>query len=160
VQAGAYYYFEKTYSLPSRDVCSTTNSLTNSSTHITVDTLINYGNGTSRWFNRTNVPSNWNFYTLTTVLADNNVEAQFYGPPTCEHFVSGIDGVRNNGQSYWTLWVVCPNDNAWTVPAVGADLLSLTTYRAFSWYYQSIHSQDQSTWNPPVTGAKKLGLCS
>ncbi len=160
VQAGAYYYFEKTYSSPSGDACSATINLTNSSMLVKVDTLINYGNGTSKWFNRTDVPSNWNFYTLTTIVANNNVQAQFYGPPTCEHFVTGIDGVRNNAQSVWTLWVVCQKDNAWTVPAVGADLLGLTTYHVLAWDYQTIHSQDQSTWNPPVAGAKKVGSCS
>ena len=160
VQAGAYYFFEKTYSSPSGDACSTITSLTNSSTLITAETLINYGNGTSKWFNRTDVPSNWNFYTLTMALVNNNVQAQFYGWPTCEHFVTGIDDVRNNSQSYWTLWVVCQKDNAWTVPAVGADLLGLTTYHTLAWYYQPIHSQDQSTWNAPVAGAKKIGSCS
>ncbi len=160
VQAGAYYYFEKTYPSPSGDACSTTSRLTNSSILVKVDTLINYGNGTSTWFNRTDIPSNWNFYTLTTVVANNSVEAQFYGPPTCEHFVTGINGVRNGGQSDWTLWVFCQKDNAWTVPAVGADLLGLTTYHVLAWDYQTIHSQDQSTWNPPVPGAKKVGSCS
>lgn len=147
-QATSYYYYSRlTTDCP--NPCSVSD--------VPVDTLINYGNGTSIWINKTDVPSKWNFYNLTASIA--RVDAKYYGPPTSEHLILGINGVQSNSQFFWSLWAVCQKTNAWTATGVGADAIHVTTYRAFAWYYQQETSQDSSKWNPPVAGALKVTSC-
>src|SRR5207244_2082817 len=119
--------------------------------------LINYGNGTSQWINRTNIPSSWNFYDLTNNIT--KVQAMYYGPPTSEHLVTGINGVHINGQYFWSLWAVCQKSKAWIATSVGADAIHFTTYHTLAWFYQAANSQDSSNWNPPVAGAAKVTMC-
>jgi hypothetical protein len=126
-------------------------------TYLTVATLINYGNGTSRWYNQTRVPSQWNFYQLTNSIA--RVEATYY-PTVNEHLITAIDGVRSTIQSYWTLWVFCQPSKAWTASKVGADLLKLTDGKVLGWSYQTPRSTDPSTWQPPEPGAPVVTDCS
>ena len=146
-QAGAYYYYQKSSSCP--DPCRVSTLM--------VETLINYGNGTSQWINKTDVPSDWSFYQLTTSVA--KVQATYYGPPTSEHLVTGINGVQTNGQYFWSLWAVCEKSKAWFATNVGADAIHFTTYHTLAWYYQATNSQDSSTWNPPVDGAARVNVC-
>ncbi|HZY47298.1 MAG TPA: hypothetical protein VFE96_05815 [Candidatus Bathyarchaeia archaeon] len=149
VQASAYYYYQNSTNFcPSP--CKTTT--------VFVETLLNYGNGTSKWINRTDVPSDWNFYQLTTNIS--KVQSVFYGPPTSEHLITGINGVQSNQQKFWSLWAVCQKSDAWIATSVGADAIHFTAYHTFAWYYQSLSSQDSSTWNPPVPGAPKVTSCS
>jgi hypothetical protein len=148
-QAGAYYYYQRSTSVcPSPCTGST----------VAVETLINYGNGTSQWINKTDVPSDWNFYQLTNNIT--KLEATYYGPPTSEHFITGINGVRSNPQYFWSLWAVCQKSKAWLATSVGADAIHLTTYHTLSWYYQATRSQDSSAWNLPVPGAARVTSCS
>jgi hypothetical protein len=149
VQAGAYYYYQKANDSSCPSPCA--------GTVVSVETLINYGNGTSNWINRTGVPADWNFYQLTTNIA--RVQSVYSGPPTSEHLITGINGVQSNQQKFWSLWAVCQKSNAWVATSVGADAIHFGTYRTFSWYYQSLNSQDASTWNPPVHGAAKVASC-
>jgi hypothetical protein len=146
-QAGAYYYYQKSSVCP--DPCR--------GSAITVETLINYGNGTSKWVNKTDVPSDWNFYQLTSSIS--KVQAAYYGPPTSEHLITGINGVQSNGQNFWSLWAVCQKSKAWFATNVGADAIHFATYRTLAWYYQASSSQDSSAWNPPVPGASKVNAC-
>jgi hypothetical protein len=145
VQGGSYYYYQQSLSVACSNSC------------LSVETLINYGNGNSQWINRTNIPSTWNFYDLTNNIT--KVQATYYGPPTSEHFVTGINGVQSNGQYFWSLWAVCEKSNAWIATNVGADAIHFTTYHTFAWYYQVANSQDSSNWNPPVPGAAKVTMC-
>ena len=147
-QAGAYYYYQRSSSTcpsPCRG------------SMVSVETLINYGNGTSQWINKTDVPSDWNFYQLTASIA--RVQATYYGPPTSEHLITGINGVQSSQQYFWSLWAICEKSNAWIATNVGADAIHFTTYHALAWYYQATNSQDSSAWNPPVPGAAKVTMC-
>jgi len=148
VQASAYsYYQESVGACPNPCQGST----------VTVDTLINYGNRTVQWINKTDVPSDWNFYQLTNSLT--KLEATYYGPPTSEHLITGINGVQSNPQHFWSLWAVCQKSKAWFATNVGADAIHFTTFRTLAWYYQAANSQDSSSWNPPVAGALKVNAC-
>jgi len=148
VQGGAYYYYQRsTSTCPSPCPASL----------VSVETLINYGNGTSQWINKTNVPSNWNFYQLTASIS--KVQATYYGPPTSEHYVTGINGVQSNPHYFWSLWVLCKRSNAWSVSTVGADEIYFTTFHTVAWYYQALTSQDQAKWYSPVAGAPKVSSC-
>ena len=131
VQAGSYYYYQKSSSL-----CS----VSNNGGAVSVQILLNYGNGTSQWINKTDVPSNWNFYQLTASIS--KIQSTYYGPPTCEHLVTGINGVQSDQQYFWSLWAVCQKSNAWTATNVGADAIQVTSYHTFAWYYQPLGSQD------------------
>jgi hypothetical protein len=149
VQTGSYYYYEKSSSSP----CS----VSARGAAVAVQILINYGNGTREWINKTDVPSNWNFYQLTASIS--RIQSTYYGPPTCEHLVTGINGVQSNQQYFWSLWAVCQQSNAWAATNVGADAIQVTSYHTFAWYYQRLNSQDASTWNPPVQGAPRVTSC-
>ena len=145
-QAGAYYYYQKSSACP--DPCRVSTLM--------VETLINYGNGTSHWFNETDVRSDWNFYQLTSSVA--RVQATYY-PSASEHLITGINGVQSSGQYFWSLWAVCENSKAWFATNVGADAIHFTTYHTLAWYYQATNSQDSSKWDPPVPGAAKVNIC-
>jgi hypothetical protein len=125
---------------------------------VSVDTLLNYGNGTSIWHNLTDVPSDWNFYQLTTRIAQ--TEASSTTSVSGLHYVLGLDGVRSSGAYYWTLWTFCHKDTAWAASPVGADLLRLRDGDVLAWYYQASSSINPADWDPPVAGALKVGACS
>ena len=148
VQGSAYYYYQK-----SNSVCTNPCQVS----IVTVETLINYGNGTSHWINKTDVPSDWNFYRLTNSIT--RLQATYYGPPTSEHLITGINGVRSNPHYFWSLWAICQKSNAWMATGVGADAIHFTTYHTLAWFYQAANSQDSSNWNPPVAGAAKVRVC-
>ncbi len=125
---------------------------------LTVNTLINYGNGTSKWHNKTDVPSGWNFYQLTTTIAE--TEAPSSTSVSGQHYVIALDGVRSSGPSYWTLWIFCHKDAAWAASPVGADLIGLKNGNILAWHYQAPRSINAATWDPPVAGAMKAAKCT
>lgn len=138
-------------------VCSQPGSSTTAGT-IRTSLLINYGNGTLHWYNQTIVPSNWNAYALTMYVTKCNVQAQFYGPPLNEHFVTGINGKGEHGALSWSLWTFCPSQDAWSYSQVGVDLIHLTNGQVLAWFYQT--SSGGGVPQPPVPGAKSTSACS
>lgn len=138
-QIGAYYYFEK---LSSPD----------GSTLGTVNTLINYGNGTMEWYNETQIPANWNFYNLTVSITRGNIVAPFNAILN-EHYVTGINGKENSAPYFWTLWTFCKKHSAWTQASIGADKMFLGNNSTQAWAYQI-------PYHSPVPGADTVGLCS
>jgi hypothetical protein len=138
-QIGAYYYLEKL-------------SGPDGSTLGTVDTLINYGNGTMKWYNETKIPANWNFYNLTIYLTKGHIVAPF-DRLLNEHFVTGINGIENHSPYFWTLWTFCEKQSAWTQAMVGADKIFLGNNPTLAWAYQI-------PYQSPMPGARTVGLCS
>jgi len=157
VQIGAYYYLQKSYGGATSKTAIQCGSLTTGNPSekntVAVNTLINYGNETMKWYNRTDIPAVWNFYQLTTALSNCNVEASFYGPPLSEHYVTGINGVVNRGSTYWTIWMFCQNQNGWSVAPVGADRILPENGQTLAWAYEI-------PYHPPIPGAKQVGVCS
>ena len=128
------------------------NSGNSSSTStIEVYTLINFGNGTLKWFNNSNVPIGSNFYNLTLYLTHGTLESTYY-PDLQEHLITGIDGVRASGSFYWGLWQFCAADQAWLYSNIGADGIHLSNEQVLSWFYESND-------NPPILGAKTVTTC-
>ncbi len=123
-----------------------------------VSTLINYGNGSYTWHNKTNIPTGWNFYQLTITIA--KVDATSSPAVQNEHYIKAIDGVSQAGGYYWTLWVYCQKNMAWSASPVGADLIKLTNNQVLAWYYQNPPSIDPSTWKAPMAGAATVSICS
>ncbi len=138
-QIGAYYYLQK-LSSPAGP------------TPGTVNTLINYGNGTMKWYNETGIPANWNFYNLTVYLTRGNIVATFDGVLN-EHYVTGINGKENKAPYFWTLWVFCEKRIAWTQAPVGADKIFLSNNSTLAWAYQI-------PYRSPEPGARTVGLCN
>ncbi len=142
-QIGAYYYLLRLYSQAAPP----------GSCAVSVCTLINYGNATVKWYNETSVPANWNFYKLTSNLTGGRIEAQFYGLPLNEHFVTGINGVKNQSPFYWTLWIFCQKQNAWAVSPVGADLIHPGNGETLAWAYEI-------PYHTPIPGTRTVDSCS
>ncbi len=155
VQIGAYYNLQKSYggatSKTSIQCGSPVTGNSSGTNLICVSTLINYGNGTAIWYNRTDVPADWNLYQLTLVLA-NNVESSFSSFYN-EHYVKGINGVVEQGRNHWTVWIFCQNQDGWAIAPVGADKIALAKYQTLAWAYQV-------PYQPPVPGAKQVDPCS
>jgi hypothetical protein len=152
-QATAYYYLQNSQN--AEDSKSAPSCLATSVPCISVDTLINYGNTTIVWYNMSNVPANWNFYQLTSNIA--NVTAIPYGPPLNEHFVTGINGVpppdAQSGSYSWVLWTFCRSKAAWVYATVGADSIHLADKSILAWAFESDSSQ------PPLGGQAKVDSC-
>ena len=127
------------------------NSTQSNPNYLEVRTLINYGNGTSKWYNESNVPIGWNFYNLTSFLFP--VRSEWYPSPLNEHQVLAINGVEQRLPYYWALWSFCLGDHAWMYSKVGADDLHLTNGAIFAWYFSASDTA-------PVPGAKTIFSCS
>lgn len=97
------------------------------------DILVDFGNGTSRWYNDTQVQPGWNMYVATVVLSGGNLQAQWY-PEYQEHFISGIDGISNSGSTDWFLWTF-NGTSGWQVAQVGPDALPVYNASVFAWTY-------------------------
>jgi hypothetical protein len=125
---------------------------------VAVNLLVNYGNGTAKWYNETIVPASWNAYMLTMYLTRCEVQSVFYGPPLNEHFVTSINGVGNRGGFSWSIWVLCQNTNAWAYSQVGVDLISLADGKTLGWAYGALSSSSNPP--PPIRSAKTVSTCS
>ena len=105
-----------------------------------------------KWYNESSVPASWNFYRLTMYLTRNNTEAVFY-PLLNEHLVTAINGVIEQGQFSWAIWIFCQKQNAWTYSQVGVDLIQLANGQTLAWAYEAARE-------PPVPGARTAASCS
>lgn len=110
------------------------------------DVLFDFGNGTRRWYNGTQVQPGWNMYVTTVVLSGGTLQAQWY-PQYHEHFVLGIDGIPNAKGVYWFLWTY--NSTAsWQVAQVGADLEPVYNGSVFAWTYCGENASYAPTCTP------------
>ena len=104
-----------------------------SSSLYAADILVDFGNGTSLWYNNTHVQPGWNMYTETVVLSHGDLQAQWY-PVYQEHLLTGIDGIPDSQSMSWFLWTY--NKTAsWQPSQVGADLLQVYNGSVIAWTY-------------------------
>lgn len=119
---------------------------------ISVDTLVNYGNGTSIWYNETNVPIGSNFYSLTLRIGN-----AYFIPESLGHFLVSINGVSSNGSGSncsicWGIWIYCAKNDGWMYSLLGADLLKLNNGDVLAWYIHDIsRNQPPEGSQPPLT---------
>jgi archaellum component FlaC len=97
--------------------------------------LIDLGNGTRIWFNSTNAQPGWNLYVLTLVITGGRVQATWY-PQYNAHFVTGIYGVANSGNSAWFIWT-WNSTSHWQIAQYGADELPILNGSIYAWTYCS-----------------------
>jgi Flp pilus assembly protein TadG len=104
------------------------------SVHVySADVLFNFGNGTRRWYNNTQIQPGWNLYTATVVITRGNMQATWY-PSFGEHFMNSIGGVSGTSTNYWIIWSY--NSTAsWQKASLGADDLPVYNGSVFAWTF-------------------------
>ncbi len=95
-----------------------------------VHLLVDFGNGTRRWFNNTSIQPGWNGYVATLVLLNGNVQASWY-PQYGEHFVTGVDGMSQTSTASWFFWDFSGGN--WTLALTGADGLMVDNSTSIAW---------------------------
>jgi hypothetical protein len=100
--------------------------------------LFDLGNGTSHWYNQTQVQTGSNLYNATVFVSHGNLNATWY-PGYDEHLVTGIDGIQNSATQSWFLWTYAAS-SGWAVASVGADLLIAFNGSVFAWTYCNFNS--------------------
>lgn len=122
----------------------------------TVNVLLNYGNGTSVWYNNTSVPSNSNFYNVTTLVTNGNFGAVFFAS-FGSHFVYAIKGVGcpasnifcDEAWGFWTLNGIC-----WDLPSLGVDQILVSQAKTVAWFLNPV----ATFGNSPPTGKNCLSV--
>jgi hypothetical protein len=95
-----------------------------------VQMLVDYGNGTRRWYNDTSIQPGWNGYVASLVLLRGEVQAVWY-PQYGEHLVTGLGGVSQTESSSWFFWQRLPS--GWVPSETGADQLRVNNGTTIAW---------------------------
>jgi len=90
---------------------------------------LDYGDDTVTWFNDTRVPLGTDFLNATGMISDLEVQSSDWGV-----FVSSIDGVGGDADSFW-LWDYY--EDGWQMGPVGADQWIVHDGDILSWTYTS-----------------------
>jgi hypothetical protein len=100
---------------------------------ITVNIGVDYGNGTRTYYNDTQAFTGESVLTVTKQVA--NVETATSSLGT---YVSGINGLKAQGNYGWTYWPWNSTGRTWDFAPVGADAyLIVANESTFMWYYQN-----------------------
>ena len=92
--------------------------------------VVDYGNGTRRWYNDSTAQPGWNGYVVTLVLLDGKVQATWY-PQYSEHFVTGLGGVNQTSSKSWFIWEFA--NGKWAASQTGADQLQVVNGTVLAW---------------------------
>jgi len=92
--------------------------------------LLDFGNGSLRWYNDTSIEPGWNGYLATLVLLKGNLQAEWY-PQYGEHLVTGVDGVPQTSSSAWFFWGF--SEGNWSLAQTGADGLRVNNGTTIAW---------------------------
>jgi hypothetical protein len=103
---------------------------------VSVNLLVNYGNGTLTWYNNTSVPSNSNFYNVTTLVTNGNIGAAFFAS-FGSHFVYSINGAGCPASNIfcdqaWGFWLL--NGVCWGEAQVGIDQILVSQEAIVAWF--------------------------
>jgi hypothetical protein len=123
---------------------------------ISVNVLLNYGNGTLVWYNQTSVPTSWNFFNVTELITKGNLGAVFFAS-FGSHFVYSINGVGcpasnifcDQAWGFWTLDGIC-----WDLPSVGVDMIPVSQATTVAWYLTPAATFGET----PPTGSNCLNV--
>lgn len=110
-----------------------------------VHLLVDFGNGTRRWYNDTSVQPGWNGYVATLVLLRGNLQAAWY-PQYGEHLVTAVGGVSQTTSTSWFFWEF--GGGAWTLSSTGADELQVYNGTSIAWALCGYDSNFQPTCVP------------
>ncbi len=112
---------------------------------LTANILVSFGNGTAHWYNSTRIQAGWTMYITTAVLFGGSLDATWY-PQYGEHFINGIDGLKNTGSNGWFLWT--HNGTGWQLAQAGADMTIATNGASYAWTYCPFNTSYQPTCTP------------
>jgi len=110
-----------------------------------VDLLVDFGNGSLKWFNDSAAQPGWNGYLTTLVLLKGDVQAGWY-PQYGEHFVTGLDGVSQTSSNYWGVWQF--EGGKWSYLQTGADLLDVRNGTTMAWALCGLDASYYPTCTP------------
>lgn len=117
---------------------------------VTVNILIDYGNGTRVWFNDTRVSAGATVFDATRKVAD--VDYMSYSGPewvgypnNTAYLVTAINGVVNNETHAW-FWWYWSVEVGWVFPPYGANHVNATVVDGgvYAWTFRS-----WVVWPPP-----------
>ena len=99
---------------------------------ISVNTLIDYGNGTKTWYNNTILPIGASVLNATIKVAMLNYSVSSYGA-----FVNSINGVWNNkDKNLWWLWYYWDSaELKWILGPVACNSYTLNDGSIVGWNY-------------------------
>ena len=100
---------------------------------LTTNILLDFGNGTQRWYNGTEVQPGWNVYLATLVVTRGNLNAT-WDPQFGEHLIEGLDGLQNTQSRSWFVWTY-NSTSLWQVAQEGADELQASSGSVYAWSY-------------------------
>lgn len=91
---------------------------------------LNYGNGTVKWFNGTNVLAGETLLNATSHVA--KVKYTIWAGSGA--FVDSIDNITNSGSYYWLWWMY--TTYGWTQGQVASDRYLVGDSETYYWYYE------------------------
>jgi len=97
-----------------------------------VNILIDYGNGTRKWYNNTLVPREASLFLATKIIA--SVESITY--PEMGEFVTSINGVGGDPGRYWIWYIWNQNEGKWDWGPVACDKYILQDSDTVMWRYE------------------------
>ncbi|MGQ9538046.1 MAG: PKD domain-containing protein [Candidatus Bathycorpusculaceae bacterium] len=103
-----------------------------------IDVLLDYGNGTLRWFENVEVSGLASVLKATETVA--LVEYTLWGDDV---FVDAINGVANSYPYYWMWWYWNFTESQWVLGPVACNKYFLTDGYIIAWNYVNV-----STWPP------------
>lgn len=118
-------------------------------TKFSVDVLLDYGNGTKRWYTCIlSKPGNDTVYNATQIAAT-TLNVTWYGNAV---MVNAIDGVWNSDPYYWIWWYWNFTESKWAIGPVACNQYALNDGDIVAWYYENCSVwPPASPTNPPVT---------
>jgi len=111
---------------------------------VSVNLMVDYGNGTRVWYNDTTAPPGLNAYAMSVLLLGGRLGAVWY-PQFGEHFIEGVNGVNGTSSKSWFVWGSGPG--GWVVSGTGADGITVVNGTTYALWYCGF----DSNYNPVCT---------
>jgi hypothetical protein len=99
-----------------------------------VNILINYGNGTKRWYNMTTIPIGWSLFNATLRATGGRVEGTWYSFGV---FVTSINGVKGTSSKSWLWFSWDKAKSRWNQGATGSESYILKQGDIVGWLLTS-----------------------
>jgi hypothetical protein len=127
--AAAYYYNE--YSRYRGLYGQAVEELRQLKTHMLVNVLIDYGNGTLEWHNETRVAIGATLFNVTKQIAEIDYTVGQFGA-----FITAINGKGGDPGYYWIWYIWNSTSSEWEMGMVAADAFTLHHGDTVAWRYE------------------------
>ena len=114
-------YYKSNYEGLSRELVGVT---------MLVNTKLDYGNGTVKWFNSTRVPLNATLLTVSKI----NINIK-YSVSDLGAFITSINGISGDAHHYWAWSYYDQTQRNWVLGPVGSDKWVLHDGDSVAWTY-------------------------